>query len=327
MSTNPIPSGIQPKEKAGSPEGCRQDQTQMDTVMEARTAGNSGGEFRTPSERKKLGIWLDDLVSRSKEKPIAQMVKLTPTLAEVLLDRNPANRRINVKTVEAFAREISAKRWEFNGEPIIVANSGELNDGQHRCAGVVMAGKPIEVILIVGVERETRMTLDRGRARTIGDYLSMAGHAYSNALGASAAFVWQHRNRGLLASGSSDRATKSEILETVEANPGIERSVGIVSTSSAAAVGGNTMLGFVHFTLTCINREDADHFIHQLMTGAGVKAGDPVLYVRNRLIRERGQLKANDKAELIFKGWNAWRRGERITTLRLVGGELPQLER
>lgn len=315
------------KEKGGTPEDARQGKIDMEAVLQARAPSKAVTPFRTVSLNKKLAIWLDDLVEKSKDKPISQLISMTPEFASVLLERNPANRKINNAAVESYAHDIAAGRWAFNGEPIIVSDTGELNDGQHRCLAVVEAKRAIEVILIIGIKRDTRTTLDQGRARTAGDFLSMNGITYANVTGAVAGHVWAFRNRGVLATGSGNRATKSEIVQTVKDYPGIERSVHLVHQKGADAAGGKTILAFCHFELGAISREDADHYILTLISGSGLKLGDPALYVRNRLINERGQLRANAKAELIFKGWNAWRKGERVTRMLLTGGVLPVLER
>lgn len=302
----------------------------MDTILEARAPDNGAIAYQISSERKKLGVWLDDLVSKSQAKPSARVISLTPALAEVLLDRNPANRKINFRAVETYTHEIRGNRWSFNGEPIIVANTGELNDGQHRCMAVIEAGKAIDVLLIVGVDRETRVTLDQGRARTAADYLSMSGNLNTMQLASAANYLWQYRNRGLVYSGGARGgavATKGEIMDVVAANPGLERSLALVQVKGADAVGGRAILAFVHFVFSTVNREDADFFIHQLTTGAGLRAGDAILYVRNRIINGRGALKKGEKIELLFKGWNAWRKRESVNHMKIIGGVLPVLER
>lgn len=305
----------------------------MNTVVQIKPAGKipqpETAGFHVQSANRKLGIWLDSLVEKAKEKPVVQMIKLTPDMAEMFLGRNDHNRKVSETTVENYSHEIEGGRWAFNGEPIIISNTGELNDGQHRCLAVVKAQQPIDAILIVGVARDTRTTLDQGKTRTVGDYLAMEGHAYSNVLGSAAGYVWLYRNRGTLATAGTrkwQRATKGEVMTTVKENPGLKRSVTAIYQKAADAVGGKSIVAFCHFILSTISREDADRFIHSLMIGAGLKSGDPILYVRNRLINERRKT-ANEKAELIFKAWNAWRRGERVSRMLVTGGVLPVLER
>lgn len=325
------------KKKGGQSEDARQKgNTMLNVVEEAPRIGNMArsekGQFVSLSEHKRIGIWIDGLVEKAKEtgKPVAQVVKLTPVMAEVLLGRNDKNRKVKTGKVDDYAHEMKHGQWAFNGEPIIISDTGELNDGQHRCMGVVQAQATIDAILIFGIARETRVTLDQGVMRTVGDYLSMEGHSYANVLGAAANYIWCYRVRGMLGNGSSNRrairATKSEVMQTVEANPGIERSVTLVHAKGADAVGGKSILAFAHFMFSTVSREDADHFILTLISGAGLKAGDPILYVRNRMINERGKLRPNDKAELIIKAWRAWRNRERVTRLLLSGGTLPPVQ-
>ena len=323
------PSGSQ--EKGRAPGGCGQKEINMDTIVQARSAGNGSAPISSGmSEHRKLAIWLDKLVeeAKAKKKPVAQMVSLTPALAQVLLDRNPDNRKISSTTVETYAHDIAGGRWAFNGEPIIVADTGDLNDGQHRAQAVIEAGRPIDVVLLIGVPRDTRTTLDRGKVRTVGDYLAMDGHTYSNVLGAAASLFWSYKNRGVVATGSHSRATKSDALATVREYPGLERSVMLVHEKGADAAGGKSMLAFVHFALCGVSRrEDADRFILSVINGAGLKFGDPILYARNRLVNERGKLRAPDKAELLFRAWNAHRKGETgVKRISLLGGVLPVLE-
>lgn len=306
----------------------------MATVLEARASDNSVQE-RTPanfivdSAETKASKWLASLVkeAREKGKPVSRIVDLTPALATVLLNHNDGNRKVSRATVDTYAHDINIGAWEMNGEPIIVSDGGELNDGQHRCVAVLESGKTIPVVLVAGVDRTTRLTLNRGKTRSVGDYLSMEGHVNAIVLGAVAGHLWSFRSRGTLATGSNHRATKSEILDTVSQNPGLDRSVAFVQVKGVHAAGGPTILAFCHFVFSAAaTRAAADNFIFSLMDGAGLQAGDPRLYVRNRLINERGRFKAHEKAELIFRAWNAWRRSERVTFFRITGDVLPVLE-
>jgi hypothetical protein len=328
---NPV-SGRPVNKNGGSPEDSRRKENGMSTVLQARPAGknivHAKPEFFRDSDRRKLAIWLDGLVAEAKgSKPIAKTVELTPDLATLLLDRNPANRKLNQYAVERFAYEIAGGRWTFNGEPVLVADTGELNDGQHRCAAVIQAGKPIDIILIVGVPRASRTTLDQGRARTAGDYLAMNGEANANNLATAANFAWQYQTRGMLSVGGSSKATKSEIIAFVNEHPGIRYSLEKFINKTARAVGGVSLLAFCHFAIGAVGKkEDVDTFFLALTEGANLQKGHPALYVRTRMLSLMGHHDKNARAELIFKAWNAWRRGENVDRIWLSGGELPLLE-
>ena len=94
-----------------------------------------------------------------------------------------------------------------------------------------------------------------------------------------------------------------------------------------AAVGGLTLVSFCHFVLSGVDKEDADAYRVDDQRCRSQNYGDPILYARNRLINEGRKMRANEKAELVFRCWNAWKRGSRNTTrVPLSGGELPVLE-
>lgn len=301
----------------------------MLNVAEAPALGKPDtSAFHASSATHKAAIWLDGQIAKAGKGVTTQVVELTPELATVLLERNPKNRKISQNAVENFARDIEHAKWRLNGEPIIISDDGQLNDGQHRCTAVILADMPITTTLVIGVHRDSRTTLDQGRARTVGDYLSMDGYVNSNELGSAAAMVWQHELRGYLAAGGTGKPTKGEIIEIVDQRPAIVQSVQRVRVKGAAAYGGVSMLAFCHYTfLQAAGREVADDFIEKLVGGAGLLARDPILYLRNRLVNERGRLRPNDKAELIFRAWNAWRRREVPRVLPILGGVLPVVEK
>lgn len=317
------------KEKGGSPEDARQGKMNMLNVAHKPAPAQAVPQvYNITSANKKLGIWLDSLVAAasSKGKPTAHMVTLTPDLAALLLERNPANRKINENLVDRYSYEIFGRRWVFNGEPIIVADTGELNDGQHRCRAVVAAQLPIEVLMLVGIKRETRTTLDQGRARSAGDYLSMEGHTNTLNLAAAANYAWQFQTFGKL-NPKGARATKSEILNFVEENPGLHRSLRLFDAKKTRYIGGYAVFAFCHYAISQVSdRGEVDNFFYSMIKGANLAAGNPALYARNRLTLMTGGRDQNGKAEIIFKAWNAHRRGEAINRIIVTGDLLPVLE-
>ena len=181
--------------------------------------------------------------------------------------------------------------------------------------------------MIVGVERQSRTTLDQGKARMIADYLTMEGHTNAIVLGSAANIIWQVQTRGMFVRSGNASATRSEMMNIISDNPAIKRSVDLCDTKGARATAGPAVLASAHFLISqAAKREDADAFVFQIMEGAGMKAGNPVLYARNRLINDRGNISHNERLELLFKAWNASRRGEKVSRLILTGGVLPVLE-
>lgn len=287
-------------------------------------------KYVVASPDKRAADWLEAQVAKAQKDVLVQTIELTPTLARILLNRNDGNRRVSDSLVTSYARDISSDGWAFNGEPVIVSRDGKLNDGQHRCEAVIAADKGIRVILVIGVDRDTNTTLDQGRVRTSGDFLSMEGYAKGNILGAAAGMYWQFQTFGVVGTsrGPQHRPTKGEVRRTVHENEDLQKSVEFTSLKGVGTVGGHSLIAFVHYTIwKRAGRKNADEFIKSLIEGFSLAERDPILYARNRLMFERGKMRGNLKAELIFKAWNAHRRGDTLRHIVLTGSELPKLEK
>jgi len=271
--------------------------------------------------------WLDDMLLRAQSRIVTRAAELTPAIAEALIGLNPGNRTVSAATVEKYARDMAAGAWAANGESIIISRCGLLNDGQHRCAAVIMAGVTIPAIFVAGVERETRTTVDQGKARTAADYLSMNGHKDAHRLSAAAKYIWQFGQRNELSQQTHFAPTKIEVMQTIDGDPSIAASLAAVPKKGAETVGGRSVLTFARWAMSRRSgTDDADDFISALVHGHNLAPRDPILYARNRLLAEK-RLTPNEKAELIFRAWNAHRRGQSVATLPIKGGPLPRLER
>lgn len=106
--------------------------------------------------------------------------KITPEMAQTLLDANAANqRKVKKIKVAKFAEEMLNGIWLYNGESVIVTETGKLIDGQHRLLAVIESGVTIEVALITDVPDEqdgvdTFLTINTEN-RSNGDALYIAG--------------------------------------------------------------------------------------------------------------------------------------------------------
>lgn len=316
------------KEKGGSPEDARHEVKSMQVVADATAKVKSPRVLPSlESPEAKAGKWLDELVAKSKIAGVlTQIVEIGPPLARALLNRNQDNRKVSDIIVESYSRDMKNDAWKFNGEPVIVSSSGELNDGQHRCEAIIMADREVECLLVVGVERESRTTVNQGKVRTLGDFLSMRGHVDTNVLGACANMVWQYKNHQMVRCKGRQRPTKSQLINFVEEHPGLDHSMHIARRKGSYAVGGNSMLAATNWLFSeKAGRNTADDFTIALIDGASLRIGNPILYARNRLVNESKRLTQPERFELIIKAWNAHRAGEEVKGFKLVGGKLPKI--
>lgn len=283
----------------------------------------------TDSPERKAGIWLDRQVARAKQDGVISIITdVGPTLARTLLNRNEGNRKLSDKIVGAYTRDMANDAWKFNGEPIIVSSDGKLNDGQHRCEAIIRADRDIKMLMVIGVERETRTTLDQGKIRTAGDFLAMEGYTNTNQIGVIASMAWQYTNFGRMATGSHERPTKSEVLAFVEDHPNIIQSHAVAYRKGVQAVGGIACVAAAHWIFSQkAGKAPADEFVISLIDGANLKVGNPILYVRNRLVIEGRRMRAPEKMELLVKAWNSHRAKQDVRSYTIAGGRLPKVSR
>lgn len=278
------------------------------------------------SEARRAAAWLQDRISRAaKEGPFTETVVLSPILAEILLANNPDNRNLRERAIETYAEDIRNGDWALNGEGIKISDEGLLNDGQHRCHAVVRAGRAIKTFISFGLERDSRFTVDQGATRTSGNYLAMSGVKNPNEVAAVAGMLWRYEVLGTLDS-SRGSPTKVQIFQTVEANPDIISSIEAIPSSARNIGRSRSVLAFCHLLFARRARTHADAFILRLCLGDGLTRRDPIFWCRERLMTE-AKMRAHEKAELIIRTWNAYRRGAVQTKSSPITGELPRIER
>lgn len=282
-------------------------------------------------ERTRMTEWLEGRIAAAKKEPQSEIVTITPILAKLLLERNDDNRPISQIGIERLRRDMEAGRFEFNGQPIVVSKEGLLNDGQHRITAIIESGRSLRCPVIFGADRKSRFTLDQGIPRSVGNFLAMHNYRNTAALAALAANVWQYLERNQLSTNGRDKPTKSEALMTVSHFKDLPDALSLVSRSGSTVVASNSLLAFSYWAIArVVGSAAAQEFIEKLITGADLKQGDPILYCRKRLLALKGAAGfrgVNEKAEIIFRAWNFYRRGEHVKTIPIMDGPLPKLEK
>jgi len=267
--------------------------------------------------------WFKQCVERSHIEDFTDKVTVTPGLANCILQNNPNNRNLSEKKVREYASDMAGGRWVYNMEPIIIAVSGELNDGQHRLQAIIESNIPQTFLIAFGASRESRTTLDQGQGRTAGHYLAMQGVESGKACASIANSVI-----GLETSGGKNirsGATHAEIVERVKADQDIRSAAHFANTVARYARGLLTpsQIGTCHYMFGKHDVADAERYLTQVCVGENIKRGDPAFAVRQALgsMEREGRL---DRIELAFRGWVAFRQGRKLTLAKVLG-TLPAL--
>lgn len=269
------------------------------------------------------------------------VMEITPEIAKDLLgDDNEHQRNKSVSHVAFLANEMESGRWQMNGEPIIVSNTGRVLDGQHRLTACIKCGKSFKTIVVSGVPDECFKTIDTGMKRTTGNILQMAGVPNANAMAAGMLWFWKYRlakeRKGSL--NMWDKPSSKEILDMVQKDMDIcGRAFAVVNDvcythkALTRSIGVGLYLAFSKYD----NEARASEFFGKLASGANLEEGSPILALKNKLsslIGERDgegkrqvmksmKLKDQVKAAYICIAYNRHKNGLPLGMLRWVEGK------
>jgi len=100
---------------------------------------------------------------------------ITTEMAKDYLSRNFNNRPLIEKTVSYYADQMKQNLWALTGQGISFDESNKLIDGQHRLAAIIKANKPINILVIRGVQSLNFEFYDLQKTRSSADVLSISG--------------------------------------------------------------------------------------------------------------------------------------------------------
>lgn len=259
--------------------------------------------------------WLNECIARGKREPFSEVVTISPGLASVMLGLNDGNRTLRPVKVRHFARDMKLGRWPVNGQGIIISDTGELNDGQHRLHAIVEANVSVPTFVTFGPARQTRTTVDQGTAKTAGDYLQMRGQHYGNVLAAVARYVLAYEESDGQNLSAAKHFTNADLIDRVLADKGIAHSVEVTVPLINAARPlrlAQSVMAFAHYVFD--DDPAAFDFIQAVATGENIKSGQPAFTLRTKLLSQKvGDSYPRDHiVELLFRAWSFEQRGMRV---------------
>lgn len=304
----------------------------MLSIVENQTSGKGNSsapvkKIASDVEFARMRAWLENQIAKGKKEPLAEVIALTPCLASLLLERNPINRPIGKYNTAVLRADMANGRFTFNGESVVLSNTGILLDGQHRCASVIETGRTITTVIVFGPKEDARYTIDIGKPKTAANFLSMKGYVDTNNMAAVVSLLIQYGRTGTILSGADARATKTEIVQAIENYPGLEKSIVAVWGATKQRLGSRSALAFCHYLFKKkAGAEAADEFMRLLIENDGLRKGTPIHTCRKRLEGLDRGIRVGDRVQIIFKCWNAWRRGESLMSVK-IGDNLPKIEK
>jgi hypothetical protein len=245
----------------------------------------------------------------------ANVVTITPKMAEEMLGKNVKNRRVSKHTVEAYARDMISGSWKFTGEAIKFDRDGSLQDGQHRLLACIKAEQPFTTLIVYDLDADVQEVMDTGRLRTVADALTINGQAFATRIAGAARWLntvkvgnelWKNR-----------RVTHAEQMSILRRHPGIAESAAFVGNAYGMSPGLLTCIHYVGANLLD-NAPFANEFVTIFITGNSYD-GCAAHAWRERLMRMKAA-KTPITHMHMYKGsvhaWNLFAAGKTVKFVR-----------
>lgn len=279
---------------------------------------------------------IEDMLARAQKAPyglVAEVHEIDHAWAVEMRARNLNNRKISKANVRRYKADAASGKWFLNGQPIIFSADGVLADGQHRGEAVFETEFRVPTLVVAGVEPEARRTMDQGRSRTVADQMTIMGEDGEIAGTMIRYILAFDRLKGEALRGLAI-PSQAEIIEFFEKHrdellPSVQfaRPLRDVARFHVAA----TMIAFLHYTLSKIDRDKAEQYLTQIAKGEGLNENDVAYRIREKLMA-LGRINATKKAEVLLTGWNAFYQGKPLRQIRVqakipdIGAQFRQLE-
>jgi hypothetical protein len=245
---------------------------------------------------------------------MAEVMLVTPQMAEAWLANRHPNRRVTPARVAELAALMRQGAWCLNGESIILDERGVLVDGQHRLSAVLQSGKTVPFLVVTGVPVAVQSTLGQAIQRSRADILAMHGEGNAKTVAGALSWLWRY-DHGLM--DQPKRSFTPQDTITVLVNyPGLAASVSW--GRSAQRFLPASLGGMLHWLFHQRDAALAKHVFVRLRDGAELTASDPLHALRERLIESRTRLPRPQPWVLALwaiRCWNALRNHGGVPTL------------
>jgi len=263
------------------------------------------------------------------DKPSAQWELITPEVAEELLKHNVNNRNPRHLRIDKYARIMDLGDWAMTGQPIIIGSDGTVMDGQHRLMAVIQTGRSVWLLVVRGVDPSLMPMIDRGAPRSGTDAFKWAGypHAAISVAAIRQVLVLSHGKSG------KDRKSYSVIAdhELVDAYPLYENVIAWAAplanqVNRALRVAPAKYLAAVLWlSVNNCNPESIQEFSRQLISGADLHEGSPILALRSWAVNasvSKKRLRNDEVLIAVVKAWNDVAEGRTRIAMSVKPSEL-----
>lgn len=236
------------------------------------------------------------------------------------LDHNP--RRLLPTVVSRYQRDIALGNWHLGGSFIAFDECGCLVQGQHTLRAIIASGIGVWTVVFRGLTAEAVRVIDTGKPRTAAALLTAEGHKRGSQLAASVRTMWRWE-RGL-ATQHSAGPTTDELYACLEAHPGLAEAVLAVEPLGRKPLNFQASIAApLYYGAATLCPDDVDDFFSRLESGARLEEGDPILALRNWVMRASASRTVTRPVEVharAIKAWNAYIEGAQLRQIKWLRG-------
>jgi hypothetical protein len=234
---------------------------------------------------------------------------ITPEIAANMLKGD--NRPLSIRVVDKYAVDMKEGKFATTHQGIAIGKNGDLLDGFHRLNAIIKSGVTLQLPVAYDVDNSLFSSIDIGKPRSPYDCLSINGFKGDAAKSAATAVSMIinfktngsiHRALPVKCGGSAEF-----VMKFIKENPKLKDSLIYCATlRKHASLLQLSALGFLHF---CIqeHHDDADEFIHKVMTGDNVSTKSVIYELREQLIRCKTKTTVINYAAMIKRVIKAYR--------------------
>jgi hypothetical protein len=253
--------------------------------------------------------------------PHTQTVLVTPELAQEWLAKNEGNRPLRQNVVQLYATDIAAGKWQMNGETIKLAASGRVLDGQHRLQAIVKTGASVEMLVVFGLQEDSFQTIDTGMRRTMANILGFNGAQNCGVLASIGRWI------AILGHGSEytrSNVSSQTVLDMIQQHPLSQHYATKFSNSAIRSFLPAASGAVMTLAAEKYGQDVIDLFMSNFASGEGLKRGDPVFELRERMIQNRSRiakLQTQTVVALTIKAIRAYALQRQVGVLRWSANE------
>jgi hypothetical protein len=258
-----------------------------------------------------------------------EIIDVTPKMAAALLEGNKENRNLRPVYVRQLAGAMQRGEWVLNGEPVQIAASGLLLNGQHRLSAVVESGVTVQMLVVRGLPISARRTMDMGTRRNLSDVLALHGKMDTTNLAAVLGLLHRYRTGARVDFASRTAPTVPQALQLLEEEPGIEHAVTEARRIYRISRLRMTVAAFLLYLFEEADPGEGEKFFDALCEPRLEPDGSAAKALRSYLDRVRAEPNYQFSSVILLamtiKAFNAWREGRTVEVLSYrPGGDSPE---